>query len=75
MGSSKSSQFVNGSRGFLGTLVQFEPVERRSPDDSGAGGAAAAANGSEPISAESESDAESEELSGFRIVLACWRPS
>ena len=60
MGSSQSSQFVNGSRGFLDTLMQFEPVEKR-PSDDGAGGAAAAVNGSEPISAESESDAESEE--------------
>ena len=60
MGSSPSSQFVNGSRGFLDTLMQFEPVKKR-PPDGGAGGAAAAANGSEPISAESESDAESEE--------------
>ena len=60
MGSSQSSQFANGSRGFLGTLMQFDPVEKCSPDD-GAGGAAAAANGSEPISAESGSDAESEE--------------
>ena len=58
--SSQSSQFVNGSRGFLDTLMQFEPVEKRPPDD-GAGGAAAAVNGGEPISAESESDAESEE--------------
>ena len=40
--------------------MQFEPVEKRPPDD-GAGGAAAAVNGGEPISAESESDAESEE--------------
>ena len=42
--------------------MQFEPVERRSPDDSSASGrAAAAGDGSEPNSAESESDAESEE--------------
>ena len=60
LGSSQSSQFVNGSRGFLDTLMQFEPVEKRPPDD-GSGGAVAAANGSEPISAESESGAESEE--------------
>ena len=60
MGSSQSSQFFNRSRGFLGTLMQFEPAEKRPPDD-GAGGAAAAVNGGEPISAESESDAESEE--------------
>ena len=60
MGSSQPSQFVNGSQGFLGTLMQFEPVEKRSPDD-GAGGAAAAVNGGEPTSAESESGAESEQ--------------
>ena len=40
--------------------MQFEPVEKRPPDDD-IGGATAAANGGEPISAESESDAESEE--------------
>ena len=62
MGSSQPAQFANGSRGFLGTLTQLEPCERRSPDDSSAsGGAAAAGDGSEPNSAESESDAESEE--------------
>ena len=60
MGSSQSSQFVNGSRGFLDTLMHFEPVEKRPPDDD-TGGATAAANGGEPISAESESGAESEE--------------
>ena len=60
MGSSQSSQFANGSRGFLGTLILFEPAEKRLPDDD-IGGATAAANGGEPISAESESDAESEE--------------
>ena len=60
MGSSQSSQFANGSRGFLGTLMHFEPVEKRPPDDD-TGGATAAANGGEPISAESEPGAESEE--------------
>ena len=42
--------------------MQFEPVERRPPGDSCAsGGAAAAGNGSEPNSAEGESDAEPED--------------
>ena len=40
--------------------MQVGPVEKRPPDDD-TGGATAAANGGEPISAESESDAESEE--------------
>ena len=62
MGSSQSTQFVNGPRGFLDTLMQLEPVERHPPDDSSAsGGAAAAENGSEPNSAESEPDAGAEE--------------
>ena len=58
----RSAQFSNGSRGFLDTLMQIEPVEKRSPEDSSAsGGAAAAGDGSEPNSAETEPDAESEE--------------
>ena len=40
--------------------MHFEPVEKRPPDDD-TGGATAAANGGEPISAESEPGAESEE--------------
>ena len=45
MGSSQSSQFANGSRGSLGTLMQFEPAEKRPPDDDNTGGATAAETG------------------------------
>ena len=54
MGGSQSTRFGNGSRGFLDTLLQVEPVEKPSHEDSSASGGAAAAAGS-------ESDAELEE--------------